>query len=157
MGNDPHPKAVELANSLPVCTDLELEAKYAESDGEMSDEELRALDLISLCDIVITGCETGLKSFIVEGYKPDGDGISVPWATLRPEQGASNGSPVQPYKPVQLYARTVRQAVQDYIDTRLQAGMSEEEATKLVDGSYTDAAIADSILQFAIYGEEVFG
>lgn len=134
-----HPSAVHLASVLPVCDDPE---------GPGS-------DLISLCDIVITGVETGWSHFLVEAYDYKADGITKPWAILHPEKGAED--PGKTIEPVALTADVVRKAVEAYIDTRLQAGMSPADAAQLVDGSWTDAPIADSILQFAIYGEEVFG
>lgn len=132
-----------IAADLPVC-----------------DEDAES-DLISLCDIVITGVETGWKHFWVEGYTPEADGVLRPWATLKPLEGAVVGAGghdvVEGVLPVALTADVVRKAVAAYMDKRLEGGMSLSEATNLVDGSYTDAVIADSILQFALYGEEVYG
>lgn len=108
-------------------------------------------DLISLVDIVITGIETGWTHFWVHNYDAEADGVEKPWAEIHDFEQAT-----MPRNPVKLYADTVREAVAKYIDTRISAGMAYPEAAKLVDGSYTDAVISDSILQFALYGEEIY-
>lgn len=132
-----HPSAIHLASILPVCD------KEAESD------------YISLCDIVITGVETGWSHFVVEGYNPDAEGSETnPWAILHPLPRDWDADAVP--SSVKLSAQVIRDAVEAYIDTRIAGGMSISEAAKMVDGSYTDAVIADSILQFAIYHEDVY-
>ncbi len=110
-------------------------------------------DLISLVDIVITGIETDWQHFRVRKYDPDADGSADhPWAII--ERLSSAG---MPRTHVALDAVTMRAAVELYLVDRLEHGMSLDEACHMVDGSYTDAVVADSILQFALYGEEVFG
>lgn len=109
-------------------------------------------DLISLVDIVITGIEVPWTHFGILSYKPDADGVETPWATLVALPGAALGEIQR-----DLYANTVREAVQNYLQDRLNAGMDVLEAAKMIDGSYTDALVADSILQFAIYGKEIYG
>lgn len=109
-------------------------------------------DLISLVDIVITGVETPFVHFGMLFYDPDADGLTKPWVTLVGLPDAGKG-PIQ----VDLYASTVRAAVRNYLTDRLAHGMMADEAAKMVDGSYTDALVADSILQYALYGEEVYG
>jgi hypothetical protein len=125
--------AKELVDKLPVC-DFECESDY-----------------ISLCDIVPTGIETPWTFFLVKTYNPESRTSNPPWATI---VGLAD-SPC-PGKEVVLDEQTVRAATLAYLRSRLDAGMPEEEAAKLVDGSYTDAEIADAILQFALYGEVVY-
>ena len=127
--------AKDLADSLPVCGDLD----------DNGDE----VELISLCDIVVTGIETGWSHFWVRKYDPDN--LDMEWAIVAPLRSAGKGS-----KPILLNEARMRLAVQAYIQSRLDRGMTLAEVTKLVDGVYTDAVVADSILQFAIYQEEVF-
>ena len=113
-------------------------------------DETSESDLISLVDIVITGVETPWHHFGLLSYKPEADGVEVPWATITPlsDSGAPNAC--------DLYASTIREAVTAYLQARLDSGMAPAEAAKMVDGSYTDAVVADSILQFALYGEEIY-
>lgn len=130
-----------LAASLPTCTDYEVEGS----------------DLMSLCDIVVVGVETEWEHFGVSNYQPNNDGSPAhPWAILHV---LPSGLPCKPGfgADAHLTEATMRRAVKEYLQSRLTGGMSPVEAARLVDGSYTDAEIADSILQFAIYGEEVFG
>jgi hypothetical protein len=115
-------------------------------------------DLISLCDIVVTGIEhEEWTHFWIHKYDPKADGVKKAWAVLRPLPSAGefkpNGERIQS---VVLYARDVRRAVYDYLLSRLNGGMDPAGARQLVDGSYTDTVVADSILQFALYGEEVY-
>lgn len=144
-----------IADSLPTC-------------GEDS-------DLISLCDIVITGIETDWTHFWVHKYDPDANGGSSSWGVLAPlpsagrrrttphvahegcDEGETCGNFGYPYEPVELFAPVVRRAVWLYLKSRLEGGLGLDEARQLVDGSYTDAEIADSILQFALYGQEIYG
>lgn len=119
-------------------------------------------DLIALADIVVTGVETGWLHFWVDNYRPEAAGTpDAPWCTLRPLQGKVVGAGgvdvAEGVQPVTLTEEVVRNAVTVYVDSRVEGGMGLEEARRLVDGSYTDAVIADSILQFAIYGEELYG
>lgn len=108
-------------------------------------------DFISLADIVVTGVETPWTHFGVLFYDHTADGVSRPWVTLVGLAEAGLG-PIQ----CDMYASTVRKAVQSYLQDRLDHGMDVIEAARMIDGSYTDALVADSILQFAIYGKEVF-
>lgn len=125
--------------------------QYIAADLPERDDDSES-DLISLVDIVITGVETPWRHFWVEGYDPEADGKIKAWAKLLPLKDAADPLP----DAVLLTSETVRKAVAAYLDSRLEAGMRHSEATRLVDGSYTDAVIADSILQFALYGEEVY-
>lgn len=114
-------------------------------------------DLISLCDIVVTGIETEWRHWFLHKYDPDADGIAVGWAVLGPLPSAGDSKPDgSTIRPVELYESTVRKAVYEYLLSRLNRGLDLSEARQLVDGSYTDAVIADSILQFALYGQEVY-
>lgn len=108
-------------------------------------------DYMPLGDIVVTGVElVPAVHFYVDEYRPDATGADDdPWCVLRPISGFT-GTPRKP-----LTQTTVRSAVAAFIDHRIEGGMDFEEARRLVDGSYTDWSIADSILQFALYGEEV--
>lgn len=125
------PAAQELADRLPVLDD--------HND-----------DLIPLRDIVVTGVETGWSlHFWVRKYDPESEGD---WAILQALPSAGVGR-----KSVVLNETTVRAATAAYVDSRIQAGMPLDEAAKLIDGVYTDAEIADAILQFALYGEVVYG
>jgi len=130
--------AYDLAAQLPVVGDLE---------GE---------ELISLGDIVVTGIETDWIHFWVKDYAPFADGVVTPWATIWPLKDSAGEDGKLP-EPVTLDENTVRKAVELYIDSRLSKGMEPGEVARLVDGSYTDAVVADSILQFALYGSEVYG
>lgn len=122
------------------------------ADLPVKDDEETGSDLISLCDIVITGIETGWQHFWVHDYDPHADGIETPWAVLTPLIEEAS----EPEKSVPLTAETVRKAVEVYVDRHIDRGTPLEETRKLMDGSYTDAVIADSILQIALYGEEVY-
>lgn len=114
-------------------------------------------DLISLVDIVITGVETGWIHFMVHEYDIEADGTTKPWAILTPLASAGKNKNGLDYAAKALYHQVVRRGVVAYLEDRLARGMSESEAAKMVDGSYTDAVVADSILQFILYGEEVYG
>lgn len=115
-------------------------------------------DMMPLGDIVVTGVElVPVVHFLVKDYRPDATGeVGDPWARLLPLDAAQppTGQPRIP--PVSLTIEIMRAAVAKYLDTRIAAGMAPNEAMKLVTGDYTDWGIADSILQFAVYGEEVF-
>jgi hypothetical protein len=121
-------------------------------------------DLISLVDIVITGIEAvPWVHFIVDDYNPDasGEGPDNAWAILNPLEAAQPPEGIQGtieprFEAVYLTTDTVRKAVAAYADARIDGGMALEAVRNLMDGSYTDAVVADSVLQFAIYGEEVF-
>jgi hypothetical protein len=116
-------------------------------------------DLISLVDIVITGIEAvPWVHFIVDDYNPDasGEGPDNAWGVLIPLPESANENDALA-NPVFLTTDTVRKAVAAYADARIDGGMGLNAVRNLMDGSYTDAVVADSILQFAIYGEEVFG
>lgn len=130
--------ARSLAESLPIC----------DEDDES--------DVISLCDLVVTGFETGLVNWRTRKYSPDSDGTLLhPWAIVAPlPSGLREG---QKSAPVSINAHSIRDAVALYAVTALNRGTPLEEVQKLLDGSYTDAEIADAIIQTAIYGEVVFG
>lgn len=133
-------QASVITDSLPSCDDSE--------EGS---------DLISLCDIVVTGIESGWTHFWIRLYDPKQNGIEKPWAVLGPLPSAGDTKPDgTKIIPVELYSAVVRKATYEYLLNRLNGGMPLEEAKLLVDGSYTDAVIADSILQFALYGMEVY-
>lgn len=121
------------------------------------DDEFES-DLMPLGDIVVTGVElVPWVHFLVQDYQPDAHGTADdPWATLVPLAAAQPPTGQVQFKPVDLTISTVRAAVAAYLDSRIDRGMPKHEAIKLVDGSYTDAEIADSILQFALYGKEIF-
>jgi hypothetical protein len=120
------------------------------ADLPVTDED-SASDLISLQDIVITGIETGWTHFWVSQYDFEAPGTDdQPWAILRPLADAGAGD-VTP-----LTAAVVRDAVTRYADKHIDRGTPLEEVRKLLDGSYTDAVIADSILQIAVYGQELY-
>lgn len=120
-------------------------------------------DLISLVDIVITGIETpwsGLH-FQVKDYdfEASGETLREAWAEIvglpsayTEEQLKSGNEPGR----VTLFHETVRSGVVRYLQDRLNRGMAPSDVAKMIDGSYTDAVVADSILQFCLYGEEVF-
>lgn len=131
------------------------------ADLPIKDEEDANGDLISLNDIVITGIEAvPWVHFRVQEYDPAATGeIGDAWARLLPLEDAQPDPKEhkQRHVPVSLTAEIMRFAVAKYVDSRIDGGMGLEEARKLMDGSYTDAPIADSILQFALYGEEIFG
>lgn len=134
----PGETAFDLAASLPVCED----------DGEDS-------DLISLCDIVITGIEHHeFKHFWVRKYDYKASGAEGDeWAII---QALPSAEQDPPDKHVALNQTTMRKAVELYIKARLDGGMTLEDVRQLVDGSYTDVVVADDILQFALYGEQLF-
>lgn len=128
-------KAADMAAQLPVVAD-------DDADDEM----------ISLADIAVTGIEHHeWLHFWTKDYTPDADGVKVPWATIWPLKDSGKDEPVA------LNETTMRKAVELYLDNRLKAGMRFADAAMMVDGVYTDAVVADSILQFALYGEEVYG
>lgn len=120
-------------------------------------------DLISLVDIVITGIEAvPWCHFKVIDYNHEASGEEpehASWGTIIGLEAAYTqeqlDSGLEPGSVV-LWEGTVREAVAAYVDSRIDAGMGFEEAQRLVDGSYTDAAVADSILQFLLYREVVF-
>ena len=128
--------------------------EYIADDLPVKDD-LCDSDLISLVDIVVTGIETPWTHFRVEGYDPEADGVIKAWARLYPLPESADASGLL-CNPALLTAESVRKAVAAYMDSRIAGGIGLEEARKLVDGSYTDAVIADSILQWALYGEDVF-
>jgi hypothetical protein len=108
--------------------------------------------MISLVDIVSTGIEHHeWRHFTLHRYAPNADGVKESWATI----GQLPSFATDPLQ-ITLTADVIRKAVELYIDSRLAAGLPLLEAARLIDGSYTDVAIADSILQFALYGEEVY-
>lgn len=128
--------AEALASSLPVCED----------DS----------DLISLCDLVITGIETEWTHWFVRKYDYKATGAPVDgeeWAIL---EALPSARQEPPNKHIALNQETVREAVKGWLSMRLNGGMSFADCQKMIDGSYTDAVVADSILQFALYGEEVY-
>lgn len=132
--------AEALASSLPVCDD--------------DDEE--GGDVISLCDLVITGIETGWTHWWTRKYNFQATGAPVDgeeWAIIEALPSAKMDPP---NKHIALNQVTVRTAVQGWLEKRLNGGMKFADAQKLIDGSYTDAVIADAILQFALYGEEIY-
>jgi len=108
-------------------------------------------DWISLVDLAVVGIEISQAHFRVQHYNPDADGLNEPWAILLPLDSSRQSG-----LPKAIYASTVRNAAAAYLDSRLRTGLSLGEARKLIDGSYTDAEVAGSILQFALYGEEVY-
>lgn len=134
-----HPSAVHLASILPGC-DREVESEY-----------------ISLCDIVVTAVEHNeWVHFSVTAYNPEADGVIEPWAVIWPLK--DSGDPlVFRESGCAMWDKTVRDAVELYLDRRIASGMPIVDAARMVDGSYTDAVVADSILQFALYGEEIYG
>lgn len=134
--------AHELARWLPCC-----------GDEDDTDSDSKS-DLISLCDIVITAMDHNeFTHFRTRFYEPKNTGQKgSPWAIVEalPSSGAVR-------RPVFLDLASIRKAVEDYAYSRLSRGMDWKEVQRLVDGSYTDLQVADSIVQFAIYGEEVYG
>lgn len=135
-----------IADELPVCEDL---------DDEFGMES----DLISLRDIVVTAIDTGIDShhWWIHKYDPRADGVINGWAVLAPLPSAGDFKPDGRHiRPVELYAPTVREGVYLYLLDRLNKGMDLSEARRMVDGSYTDVVVADSIIQFVLYGQEVF-
>jgi hypothetical protein len=106
---------------------------------------------MSLVSFVIAGLEVDCcPHFRVRKYDPGADGVRKSWAVLAPlyDSGVK--------KPVELWAETVRLAVATYLESRLNGGLALEEAHKLVDGTYTDVIVVDSVLQFALYGKQVY-
>lgn len=137
-------QASVITDELPVC---------------ISEADVIGTDLISLCDIVVTGIEVPAEwnHFRVHKYDPKADGIHQSWGVLGPLQSAGKWKPDgSKIHPIELWARVVRKAVYDYLLDRLNRGMDLSEARLMVNGSYTDAVVADSILQFALYGQEVY-
>lgn len=148
MASDPRAKAI--ADSLPVVESEEDEVRRV-VDGER--------ERIPLQDIVITAIEHHeFNHFRVRKYDPDADGVTKgrEWAIVEGLEAAYAAGAARPSATL-LNARTVRQAVEDYLNDRLTKGMSEDDARMMVDGVYTDVIVCDSIVQFALYGEEVFG
>lgn len=129
-----HPAASTLAQLCPVVED---------DKSEWS----------SLRDIVITGTETPYLHFIVEDYRPDAyGGAGDPWGTIHPLNGpAGEGGII-----VALDALSVRRGLEAYISDRLERGWSVTDLVNTLLCHVTDADIADSILQFIVYGEERF-
>lgn len=133
--------ARQLANHLPVC--------HEEEAYEGDPHEGGNGDLISLCDIVITAMESEWTHWRTRFYEPKNSGVgNDPWAII---ERLDKKAP-----PIFLTQQVVRQAVEDYAYSRLVRGMAWDQVQMLVDGSYTDAPIADSIIQFAVYKEEVY-
>lgn len=142
----PDPRATAIADSLPVT---DAAADYREGDKER----------IPLQDIVVTAIEHHeFNHFRVRKYDPDADGVEREWAIV---EGLPSAYVMQGHLPKNrgrlLDAASVRKGVELYLDDRLSKGMPEEEAQKMVDGVYTDVLVCDSIVQFILYGEEVFG
>lgn len=138
-------RATAIADSLPVS---EPEPSGAEADeGE---------ERMPLQDIVITAIEhSEFKHFRIRKYDPDADGIEHEWAIVEPlPEGLKEGEERRPFI---LDAATVRKGVEQYLDNRLSRGMTAADARMMVDGVYTDVLVCDSIVQFIVYGEEVFG
>lgn len=117
-----------------------------------NDEEENSLDLMPLSDIVITGIETPYNSFVIYNYDPDADGTDDnPWAELAPISTADGHN-------ARLTQTTVRQAVSAYISKRLiKDGWTPAQIMESLQGHYMDAPIADAILQFAVYDEDILG
>jgi hypothetical protein len=114
-------------------------------------------DYISLCDIVATGVEHHeFTHFTVSEYDPDADGVNKPWGVLIPLGSAGPRDDGYEYQPRVLWADSVRRAVSAYVADRLSRGMDTLDVTALVDGSYTDVIVADSVLQFLLYGKEIY-
>lgn len=135
-------QASVITDELPVCGD------------EDSEEDS---DLISLCDIVVTAIETDWTHWWVHKYDPRADGVINGWAVLAPLPSAGDFKPDgSTIRPVELFAPTVRKGTYLYLLDRLNKGMDLSEARRMVDGSYTDAMVADSIIQYILYGEEVY-
>jgi hypothetical protein len=112
-------------------------------------------DYVSLQDIVITGIENDFSFFGVSGYDPDADGDGAPWAILTPLADAGKGEKVA------LTITTVRKAVAAFLTNRMtipgpngEPVWTSSQAKEAMED--VDAPRADSILQFAVYGEEVF-
>lgn len=137
--------ADRLAGSLPTCEPTP--PNPLDNDEDLDPDEG---NLISLCDIVVTAIDCDLHHFKVTEYDSSAGGIDRPWATLWPLREGSG------WRPIQLTAFVMRKAVYDYLISRLNRGMAREEVAKMVDGSYTDELVADCILQFALYGGEVY-
>jgi hypothetical protein len=124
--------AVAIASVLPVVSDIGIE--YS-----------------SLQDIVITGIETPWANFLVDSYTPNaGGGAGEPWAVIRPLPEAAVDDRI-----IELDALSVRRGVEAYSEARLEIGWSIVKILFTLEESVTDAEIADSILQFIAYGEEV--
>lgn len=137
------PRAVAIAASLPVTDKV---TDYREGDKEC----------IPLQDIVITAIEHNeFNHFRVRKYDPDADGVEREWAIV--EGFVTKADEAREQKRVSLDAATVRKGVELYLEDRLRHGMTEDDARMMVDGVYTDVIVCDSIIQFTLYGEEVFG
>ena len=107
-------------------------------------------NFVSLEDMIITGIETPWMHFLVRDYHPYADGTPEdPWATIEPLSRADCGAKIA------LTATTVRNVLVDLIVDRLDNRWLEDQIcdTYLID---IDAEGADSLLQFAVYGMEVF-
>lgn len=118
-----------------------------------ANEQDNPLDLMPLRDIVITGVENSFSSYIVDKYDPDAAGTDEnPWGVLisLPESGQSRS--------VLITQKTVRQAVATYICHRLNThSWAPARVIESLQSFVMDAPVADSILQFAVYGEDIFG
>lgn len=126
--------------------------QYLAESIPVRDDECES-DLMPLADIVVTGIEiVPWTHFYVTNYRPDASGdTDHPWATIAPLDDVQDPQP----EPLALTADVVRAAVAAYADKRIAGGMSLEDVRDFIDGSYLDASIADSILQLALYGEEL--
>lgn len=157
------PRAIAIAAELPVSDDEHghiVPCPYSDSD-EVSTGEIGCTcpEVIPLADIVITAIEHHeFTHFRVRKYDPDADGLTAATAWAIVEPLASGLKTLQAmHSPTLLWESTVRAGVRLYLNDRLSKGMDEEEARKMVDGVYTDVLVCDSIIQFILYGEEVFG
>lgn len=139
------PRATAIADSLPVSA--------SEPAGAEADE---GEERIPLADIVVTAIEHNeFSHFRVRKYNPDADGLTSEWAIVEAHPtGLAEG---QVRTAVVLDATAVRKGVESYLNDRLSKGMSADDARMMVDGVYTDVVVCDSIVQFIVYGEEVFG
>lgn len=152
------PRATAIADSLPVTGEESLSERQTSPD--FGEEER-----IDLESIVVTAIEHHeFNHFRVRKYDPDADGVEREWAVIQGLPSAftdlqwATRDAKQPWPPfVVLDSVTVRKGVEAYLNDRLSKGMDEAEARKMVDGVYTDVVVCDSIIQFALYGEEVFG
>lgn len=129
-------------------------AKALVADLPVNDGADGESDLISLIDVVVTAVEHDeFMHFRVRAYSPSAAGTEeAPWAVLQRLADANMG-----LRSIKITADGVREAAERYIESRLEGGMSLDEARRLVDGSYTDVIIADAIIQFAVYGKVIYG